>query len=40
MHTRRELIIEAAGFTLMPLSISEQAHHMKNKLVPILPIQE
>lgn len=40
MHTRRELIIAAAGFTLMPWSIAEQAHHMKNKLVPILPIQE
>ena len=38
MPTRRELIVVVvAGFTLMPWSITEQANHMQNKLVPMLP---
>ena len=40
MPTRRELIFAAAGFTLMPWSMAEEALDMKNKLVPILPNQQ
>ena len=38
--TRRELIVAAAGFTLMPWTIAEEALEMKNKLVPVLPIEQ
>ena len=38
--TRRELIGAAAGFTLMPWTIAEEALEMKNKLVPVLPIEQ
>ena len=40
MPTRRELIFAGVGFTLMPWSIAEQAMEMKNKLVPVLPIEQ
>ena len=38
--TRRELIVAAAGFTLMPWTIAEHAIEMKNKLVPVLPLEQ
>ena len=38
--TRRELIVVTASFTLMPWTIVEQAMEMKNKLVPVLPIEQ
>jgi len=37
MPTRRELIVVATGFALMPWSITDQANNMQNKLVPMLP---
>ena len=37
--TRRELIVAAAGFTLMPWAIAEYAIEMKNKLLPVLPAE-
>ena len=40
MPTRRELIVATASFTLMPWTIAEQAMEMKNKLVPVLPIEQ
>ena len=40
MPTRRELIFAGVGFTLMPWTIAEQAMEMKNKLVPVLPIEQ
>jgi len=38
--TRRELIVAAAGFTLMPWTIAQEALEMKNKLMPVLPIEQ
>ena len=40
MPTRRELIVATASFTLMPWTIAEQAMEIKNKLVPVLPIEQ
>ena len=40
MQTRRELIIIAAGFTLMPWTIAEQAIEMKKKIAPVLPLEQ
>ena len=37
MPTRRELIVVATGFALMPWSITDHANHMQNKFVPMLP---
>jgi len=38
--TRRQLIVAAVGFTLMPWAIAGRAMEMNNKLVPVLPIEE
>ena len=38
--TRRELIVAAAGFSLMPWTIAEHAIEMKNKLLNVLPAEQ
>ena len=40
MPTRRELIVATASFTLMPWTMAEQAMEIKNKLMPILPLEQ